>query len=55
MARSPRFVQVVKKLFPGRFLPARATRLPILGPLAYRLAFDGDAMIYLLSPLVDVS
>jgi ferredoxin len=47
MAHSPRFVQVVKRVFPGRFLPARATKLPILGQLVYRWVFDGDAMIYL--------
>jgi ferredoxin len=47
MPHSPRFVAVVKKLFPIRFLPAMATRLPIVGQIAHRLAFDGDRMIYL--------
>jgi len=47
MPHSPRFAAVVKKLFPTRFLLSRATRLPIVGRIAYRLAFEGDGMIYL--------
>ncbi len=47
MSRSLWFVEFIKTLFPHRFLPARATRLPIIGRLAYHLAFAGDSMIYL--------
>ncbi len=38
---------LVKTAFPGRFLLARATRLPLLGALIDHLLFEGDRMIYL--------
>jgi len=47
MPHSPRFAAIIKKLFPTRFLLSRATRLPIVGQIAYWLAFDGDSLIYL--------
>jgi ferredoxin len=40
-------VALVKGAFPGRFLLARATRLPLLGSLLDRLLFEGDRLIYL--------
>ncbi|MGD2145741.1 MAG: 4Fe-4S binding protein, partial [Anaerolineae bacterium] len=33
--------------FPGRFLAARATNIPILGRLADRMLFDGDDLVFL--------
>jgi ferredoxin len=40
-------VELIKWAFPARFLIARATRLPILGPLLDRWFFAADALIYL--------
>jgi ferredoxin len=40
-------VEFLKKAYPGRFLAAGATRMPILGRVAERWFFDGDGMIYL--------
>jgi ferredoxin len=47
MSRPRWFVQLLKKAFPGRFVVARATRLPILGGIVHRWLFDGDDLIYL--------
>lgn len=47
MSRPEWFVQLVKMAFPGRFLAARATRLPVLGRLVDRWLFEGDHLIYL--------
>jgi ferredoxin len=41
------FVALIKRAFPGRFLVARATRLPLLGTLMDRWLFGGDRLIYL--------
>jgi ferredoxin len=38
---------MIKLAFPGRFLAARATRLPVLGSLMDRWFFEGDRLIYL--------
>jgi hypothetical protein len=44
----PRWVvQLIKIAFPGRFLAARATRLPVLGGVMDRWLFEGDHLIYL--------
>ena len=47
MSRPLWFTEFVKKIFPTRYLLARATRLPYLGSLVDRTLFDGDDMIYL--------
>jgi ferredoxin len=41
------FVDMIKWAFPGRFLAARATRLPVIGSLMDRWLFEGDYLIYL--------
>ena len=47
MSRPLWFVRLVKKIFPGRFLVARLTRVPVLGKMIERWLFEGDALIYL--------
>ena len=47
MSRPRWFVELVKWAYPGRFLAARATRLPLLGSLVERWLFDGDHLLYL--------
>lgn len=47
MSRPRWFVQLIKMAFPGRFLAARATRVPILGSMMERWLFAGDHLIYL--------
>jgi len=47
MSRPLWFVQFVKKTFPGRFLLARATKLPIIGNIIDRWLFGGDDLLYL--------
>lgn len=47
MSRPQWLVYLIKKLYPGRFLAARATRLPILGSITDRWFFQGDHLIYL--------
>ncbi len=47
MARPMWFVHLIKKSFPGRFMAARATKLPLLGRLVDHLLFEGDDIIYL--------
>jgi NAD-dependent dihydropyrimidine dehydrogenase PreA subunit len=47
MSRPLWLVQIIKKTFPGRFLAARATRLPVLGSLLDCMLFEGDHLIYL--------
>ena len=47
MARPLWVVRVLKSLFPGRFLIARATHLPIVGRVLDRWLFDGDDVIFL--------
>jgi ferredoxin len=47
MSRPLWLVQLIKMAFPGRFLAARATRVPIVGGLINRLLFDGDRIFYL--------
>jgi ferredoxin len=41
------FVALLKASFPGRFLLAQATRLPLVGDLVDRWLFWGDDLIYL--------
>lgn len=45
MSRPVWFVSLLRRLFPGRFLLARATRLPGLGHLVERLLFAGDDLM----------
>ena len=40
-------VQLIKLAFPGRFLAARATRVPVLGQVMDRWLFEGDHLFYL--------
>ena len=47
MSRPLWFVQLIKKTFPGRFLAARATRLPVVGSVIDHMLFEGDDLIYL--------
>jgi ferredoxin len=47
MSRPRWFVQLLEMAYPGRFLAARATKLPVLGKLIDRWFFDGDCLIYL--------
>jgi ferredoxin len=47
MSRPLWFVRILKKAFPGRFLAARTTHLPLLGKLVDHWLFEGDDLIYL--------
>lgn len=47
MARPVWLVTLLKRTFPGRFVAARMTRLPILGSLIDHWLFDGDDLIFL--------
>lgn len=47
MSRPLWFVELLKKIYPRRFLLAGATRIPILGDIAERYFFDGDDLMYL--------
>jgi NAD-dependent dihydropyrimidine dehydrogenase PreA subunit len=47
MARPIWLVNLIKRSFPGRFLAARATRVPVLGSLIDRMLFEGDDLVYL--------
>ncbi len=47
MSRPRWLVYFIKKAYPGRFLAARATRLPGLGRLIDRWLFAGDDLMYL--------
>jgi ferredoxin len=47
MSRPRWFVALVRAAFPGRFVAARATRLPVFGGLLDRWLFGGDHIVYL--------
>lgn len=47
MSRSLWFVDLLKKAFPGRFLLARSTKVPILGGILDRWLFENDDLFYL--------
>ncbi len=47
MSRPRWFVALIRMAYPGRFVAARATRLPILGGILDRWFFEGDHLIYL--------
>lgn len=47
MSKPVWFVELTKKVFPGRFLAASATNLPLLGNLVDSLLFEGDDLVYL--------
>ncbi|UCD85467.1 MAG: 4Fe-4S binding protein [Deltaproteobacteria bacterium] len=47
MGRPLWFVEIVKKGFPGIFIIARLTKVPIIGRILDRWLFKGDHMIYL--------
>jgi ferredoxin len=47
MGRPLWFNQLVKMIFPGRFLAAKFTKLPLMGGWVDRWLFEGDDLIYL--------
>ena len=47
MSRPRWLVGLLKKAFPGRFLAAGATRMPVLGRMVDDWLFAGDDLIYL--------
>ena len=47
MARSLKFVWLLKKTFPGRRLIAKMTKAPLLGRAIDKMLFDGDDIMYL--------
>jgi ferredoxin len=49
MSRPLWFVELIKKIYPGRFLAARATRIPIVGEILDRWLFEGDDLMFLLN------
>jgi ferredoxin len=40
-------VNIIKAFFPGRFLAARVTRIPVIGQMVERTFFKGDGLFYL--------
>jgi ferredoxin len=52
MSRPRWFVELIKRAFPGRFLLARATNVPILGSIIDGWLFEGDDLFYLLQDKV---
>ena len=47
MKRSDRFLDILKGLFPHRFLFARLTKLPLVGDVIDKIFFEEDYMMYL--------
>jgi ferredoxin len=47
MGRPLWVVDLLKKIYPGRFVVAKATRLPIIGRLVDHWLFNGDGLIFL--------
>jgi ferredoxin len=47
MGRPLWFNELVKLIFPARFMAARATKIPLLGEWVDRWLFEGDDLIYL--------
>jgi ferredoxin len=47
MGRPLWFNELVKLIFPGRFLAAKTTQIPVLGHMIDRWLFEGDDLIYL--------
>jgi ferredoxin len=47
MSRPLWFVEILKKVFPGRFLLAKTTKVPILGSMLDHALFEGDDLMYL--------
>jgi ferredoxin len=47
MSRPLWLVELIKMVYPGRFLAARASRVPVLGGIIERWFFDGDRLLYL--------
>ena len=47
MSRPMWFVEALKKAFPTRFIPARLTKVPLIGKLMERWLFEGDDMMIL--------
>jgi ferredoxin len=47
MSRPLWFVELLKKVFPGRFLLAKTTKVPLLGTLLDHALFEDDDLMYL--------
>ena len=47
MSRPLWLVRLIEWAYPGRFLLARSTRLPLVGRVVERLLFEGDDLLYL--------
>lgn len=47
MSRPLWFVELIKKSFPGRFLAAKMTRVPLVGRLMDHMFFEGDEIYFL--------
>ena len=47
MSRPMWVVKLIKKGFPTRFIPARLTKVPLIGKLIERWLFEGDSIIIL--------
>jgi ferredoxin len=47
MSRPIWLVNLIKKAFPGRFLAARLTKVPVIGAIVDGWLFNGDDIIYL--------
>ena len=47
MSRPVWFVNLIKSFYPGRFLLARTTHLPMVGAAVDQLLFKGDDIVYL--------
>jgi len=47
MSRPLWLVRLIERAYPGRFLLARSTRLPLVGRVVEQLLFEGDDLLYL--------
>jgi formate hydrogenlyase subunit 6/NADH:ubiquinone oxidoreductase subunit I len=47
MSRPLWFTEIIKSIFPTRYLLARATHIPLIGTLVDHMLFAGDDMVYL--------
>jgi ferredoxin len=47
MSRPLWFVELLKKLFPGRALLAKTTQIPLIGTMVDHVFFEGDDLMYL--------
>ncbi|OGO16951.1 MAG: 4Fe-4S ferredoxin [Chloroflexi bacterium RBG_16_48_8] len=47
MSRPLWFNELIKKIFPARFLIAKSSKLPVFGNMIYHWLFEGDDLVYL--------